>query len=196
MHNKKAIKKFFAIILMSILMCSFFAVTTFAEETSEVRYATAEDVNLVFGKYVNIYYFTPLSESDTVTKSKLYKTMVDTYNKFASVIPDLKEELPVRILLDLKNHPKDLITEDDLFMYLDEFEKSNDTIRVKFVGDEYFWVSIIIIIFLFGMTCSICTSSTNDIPNYNNVFGEIQKSMRSITDNLSSIKEIIKSKKR
>lgn len=196
MHNKKAIKKFFAIILMSILMCSFFAVTTFAEETNEVRYATSEDVNLVFGKYVNIYYFTPLSESDTVTKSKLYKTMVDTYNKFASVIPDLKEELPVRILLDLKNHPKDLITEDDLFMYLDEFEKSNDTIRVKFVGDEYFWVSIIIIIFLFGMTCSICTSQTNDIPNYSNIFGEIQKSMRSITDNLSSIKEIIKFKKR
>lgn len=194
MHNKKAINKFLAIILMSILICSFLAVTTFAEETTEVRYATAEDVNLVFDKYLDNFYFTPLPESDTVTKSELYNTMLDTYDEDYPFIPHLKLKLPIRILLDLKNYPKDLITEDDLYMYLDEFEKSSDNpIRVKFVGDLPFWGSILLIMILLG---GFCIPSTPNIPNYDYWLEKISVSLSSVTENISSIKETFKSRKR
>lgn len=185
MHNKKAIKKFIAIILMSILMCSFFAVITFAEETSEVRYVTSEDVNLVFDKYLTSSYFTPLSDSDTVTKSKLYKNMVNTLKNNYSTM-NLNDELPIRIVLDLTNYPNDMITEDDLFMYIDEFKKEEgQVVQIKFYVDSFSLFYLITIMLLFAL---ICKPSIPDIPNYSSI-------LRNIELNLSSIKDSVFSKK-
>jgi len=183
MHNKKTIQKFSAIILISMLICLFFSVTSFAEETAKVRYVTSREVNLVFDKYLENTSFDPLSDSNTVTKSELYNAIRGNFGSEDTFV----KKLPTKIVLDLTTYPEELITENNLFMYIDEFEKvNNNQVRVKFVGDSDFWLSIILIMLLFA---AICKTSTPHIPDYREKLWDIDKT-------LISIKEAINSKKK
>ena len=139
--------KKFVILTFTIFVFFCFSIVVFAEETQandveKSRYASSEEVFIVFEPYLN--WFNPdgeakLKEVDTVKKSYLYSLIKSGH---------YEKDLPTKIRLDLLNNPEDLITEQELLKYIDEIKenKVNETnVTVSFT--PFFWIVAI----LFGV---------------------------------------------
>ena len=142
-YNRCFIRKTITVLLMSVVF-----LTTFAQETqtvhteeSEIRYVTSSDVNLVFNKYVTD--FKDLPDSTTVTKSQLYEAISNSSEE-----NEPENILPLKIVLELRNHPEDLITENDLNMYIDELEECEANRELEDFSDEVFWYVVALAIFI------------------------------------------------
>lgn len=165
-------RKILISLIISIFIISAFSITAFAQGThqvhtdvNETKYVSSSDVNLVFD---NVDYFDSLPDSKTITKSELYENLSHC-------------KIPTRIVLDLKINSEDLITEDDLLMYLEELEKEN----IQSFWKGFAKTSAIVIGFLLFLISLSMPSSKSEL-DYRNKFDDIKDMLGKIADNINN----------
>lgn len=161
-------RKILISLIISIFIISVFSITAFAQgtqqvhtEDNETKYVSSSDVNLVFDNV-------SLPDSKTITKSQLYESLSH-------------KKIPTKIILDLKINSEDLITEDDLLMYLEELEKEN----IQSFWKGFAKTSAIVIGFLlFFIILSI--PSPESALDYRNKFDDIKDMLGKIANNINN----------
>ena len=167
-YNKCFISKTITVLLMVVVLFTTFSVTTFAQETqpvhteeNEVKYVSSDDVHKVFSKYES--YFKSIPDGETVTKSDLLENIKES-------------NVPTRIILDLEINTEDLISEDDLVMYLEEIEEKENERNCN-IRD---WILIILVfllvIFIFFIALDI-SGISGKLSNLNGIFEDLKNSL-------------------
>lgn len=164
-YNKCFMRKTITVLLIVVVLFTTFSITTFAQETqnvhteeNEVKYVSSDVVHKVFSKYVS--YFKSIPDGETVTKSDLLENIKES-------------NVPTRIILDLEINSEDLISEEDLVMYLEEIEEKENTRNCN-IKD---WILIIlvflIVIFIFFIALDIAGIS-GKLSNLNGIFEDLK----------------------
>ena len=145
-YNKCFMRKTITVLLMVVAFLTTFSIITFAQETQtvhteekQIKYVSSKDVNLVFKKYVKNFKDVP--DSVYVTKSQLYEAISNSSKE-----KEPEDILPLKIVLELRNHPEDLIKENDLNMYIDELEENEVNKELKGFRNEAFLYLIVIVL--------------------------------------------------
>lgn len=171
--------KILSILIITIMLCALFSVTVFAtSETQtttatqqEVRYVTGYEVNIVFGSYILDEEEFP--EKETVTKGQLYDRIKNSVG------------LSKKIHLDLYSNKEELITQEDLSVYLDIMERKDNEIIIRFSLGVY------VIAIIFGLfLCMSISSIGNAIYTLKPSFSE----KSDFTEPFEKIAEAIKEK--
>lgn len=133
LKNKKTVRKILISLFISILFISAFSVIAFAQETQpvdidkeEVKYVSSEQVYQVFGGYFTM--FESIPDGKTIAKSDLLESLNTS-------------KVPTRIILDLEINSEELISEDDLIMYLEEIEKEHE--KKDFENNMVFFLAVL-----------------------------------------------------
>lgn len=177
LKKKNAVRKILISLFISILFISAFSVIAFAQETqpvhneeNEAKYVSTKQVNRVFRKLSD---FVELPESETITKSNLYE----------SLSSECKSNLPTRIILDLEINSEDMITEDDLIMYLEEIEEES----TKGYCNVAIWVFLLLMLVMVSILAYIagyCHESILSRINYGKKLDNLKESLDSIKDKM------------